>query len=60
MRNPPEGYIVKPSDENDALIRNGDLLWHEDEAEWEEATKVEIGDYVNGYYGVARRVSESE
>lgn len=55
MRNPPPGYIVLPNDEADSLIKTGDLLWHEDDAEWQEASPDEIGDYVSGYYGVARR-----
>lgn len=60
MRNPPSGYTVLPSDEEDSLIKSGDLLWHEDDAEWQEASPGEVGDYVNGYYGVARRDTQSK
>ncbi|NMY13740.1 hypothetical protein HBO38_36140 [Pseudomonas veronii] len=59
MRNPPDGYSLLPESDG-ALIQRGDLLWHEDDAEWQEAEGAEIGDNVDGYYGVARRDSQSK
>lgn len=59
MRNPPDGYTLLP-ESDEALIQRGDLLWHEDNAEWQVAEGTEIGDNVDGYYGVARRDSQSK
>ncbi len=60
MKNPPPGFSLLPSDDDFMLIKSGDLLWHEDNADWQEAERGEIGDNVNGYYGVARRDSQSK
>lgn len=60
MNNPPAGYSLLPSDDHEALIIRGDLLWCEGDAEWQEAQGDEIGDQVYGYYGVARPTPQAE
>lgn len=55
MNNPPPGFTLLPCDDDSSLIETGDMLWYEDDAEWKDAKPSEIGDNVNGYYGVARR-----
>lgn len=53
---PPEGYEIVPAGDVNERIQAGDRLWDEEEAEWLPAARNEIGDYVSGFYAVARRV----
>lgn len=50
----PEGYTVLDKSDVNERIQAGDLLWSEEDYEWHKAERVEIGDYVYGFYAVAR------
>ena len=54
-RTPPRGYELV-TDVNERVQR-GDLVWHEDEADWEESGRAEIGDYAHGFHAVARKMA---
>tara|TARA_R110002124_G_scaffold128157_9_gene288602 strand:+ start:11105 stop:11317 length:213 start_codon:yes stop_codon:yes gene_type:complete len=54
MSPPPLSFAVLPKNDGDLQIKIGDLLWDQGEAEWQEASEDEVGDYVSDYYCVAR------
>ncbi len=54
---PPDGYDPLSAEDMEARIKSGDLLWNDGECEWQSPTGSEIGDYMYGYFAVARRAA---
>ncbi len=50
---PPKGFELIHTGE----IQAGDQVWDESDQEWTEVSSEEIGDDAEGYYAIARKVS---